>query len=109
MCGAARPSIRRFAAVPEPKPAVKIPILMYHEVTPRPAPAFHKYCVSPAAFAAQMRWLALGGHVPLGLDDLLAARRGQRRLPRRPIIITFDDGYRDSATYAAPILQARRF
>ena len=95
--------------MPEPKSPVKIPILMYHEVTPRPAPAFRKYCVSPAAFGAQMRWLALSGHVPLSLDDLLAVRQGQRRLPRRPVIITFDDGYRDSATYAAPSLQARGF
>ncbi len=82
---------------------------MYHEVTPRPARSFRKYCVSPAAFAAQMHWLWLGGYVPVALDDLLAARRGQRRLPRRAVVITFDDGFQDCAHYAAPILQSLGF
>lgn len=93
----------------EPGSAVRVPILMYHEVTPRPAPGFRKYCVSPAAFAAQMRWLALAGHVPITLDDLLRARHGQQSLPRRPVIITFDDGYQDSANFAAPVLLAHGF
>ncbi len=88
---------------------MKVPILMYHEVTPRPAPNFGKYCVSPAAFAAHMRWLSLSGYVPVGLDELVAARRGQGRLPRRAVVITFDDGFRDCAQYAAPILQTYGF
>jgi peptidoglycan/xylan/chitin deacetylase (PgdA/CDA1 family) len=82
---------------------------MYHSVTPRPAPAFRKYSLTPAAFAAQMRWLALAGHRPITLDDLLSARRGQARLPRRAVVITFDDGFQDCADYAVPILQARGF
>ena len=88
---------------------MRIPILMYHEVTAHPVPAFRKYCVTPAAFGAQMRWLALAGHVPITLDHLLAARRGQLRLPRRAVVITFDDGFQDCADCTAPILRARGF
>lgn len=88
---------------------MNVPILMYHEVTPRPSPSFRKYALTPAAFAAQMRWLALAGYVPITLDDLLAQRSGEKRLPARPVVITFDDGYQDCAEHAVPILQARGF
>jgi peptidoglycan/xylan/chitin deacetylase (PgdA/CDA1 family) len=82
---------------------------MYHQVTPRPEPDFRKYSLTPGALASQMRWLAIAGHTPIGLDQLLAARWGQARLPRRPVVITFDDGYRDLIDHALPILQERRF
>lgn len=86
-----------------------IPILMYHQVTPRPLPAFRRYAITPKAFAAQMRWLALAGYVPITLDALLDHRTGQGTLPSRPIIITFDDGFQDCVDHAVPILQARGF
>lgn len=82
---------------------------MYHQVTPRPLPAFRKYAVTPRAFAAQMRWLALAGYAAIDLDVLLAHRRGRGGLPRRPVVITFDDGFQDCVEYAVPILQARGF
>jgi peptidoglycan/xylan/chitin deacetylase (PgdA/CDA1 family) len=82
---------------------------MYHQVTPRPLPAFRKYAVTTKAFAAQMQWLAWAGYVPVSLDDLLNARSDRTRLPSRPVIITFDDGLEDCVKYAVPILQAQGF
>src|SRR5215510_7035272 len=86
-----------------------IPILMYHQVTPKPLLALRTYTVTPKAFAAQMAWLALTGYVPINLDNLLEYRSGHGPLPSRPIIITFDDGFQDIVEYAVPILQARSF
>jgi peptidoglycan/xylan/chitin deacetylase (PgdA/CDA1 family) len=86
-----------------------IPILMYHQVTPRPHPGFRKYAVTPALFAAQLRWLALSGYVSITPDDLLAARTGRAQLPRRPVLITFDDGFQDCVDYAVPLLLAHGF
>ena len=86
-----------------------IPILMYHQVSPKPLPALQTYTVTPKAFAAQMAWLALSGYVPITLDNLLEYRNGRAPLPSRPIIITFDDGFQDIVEYAVPILQARSF
>jgi peptidoglycan/xylan/chitin deacetylase (PgdA/CDA1 family) len=43
---------------------------------------------------------------PISLDDLRAAREGRSTLPERPVLITFDDGYRSVYRYAAPILAA---
>jgi peptidoglycan/xylan/chitin deacetylase (PgdA/CDA1 family) len=86
-----------------------VPILMYHQVAPRPRPVFRKYAVTPKAFAAQMKWLSLMGYVPITLDALLAHRSGQCSLPARPIVITFDDGFQDCIDYAAPIMRALGF
>ena len=86
-----------------------IPILMYHQVSPRPLPTFRKYTVTPRAFAAQMRWLALAGYTPITLDALLEHRQERGELPRRSVIITFDDGFQDCVDYAVPILRKHGF
>ncbi|MEZ4863300.1 MAG: polysaccharide deacetylase family protein [Caldilineaceae bacterium] len=89
--------------------ATAIPILMYHEVAPAAAPAFRKYTVAPQAFARQMRWLRLAGYHPITLDALIAQRQGEGHLPRRPVVITFDDGFQGCCDYAVPILRAHGF
>ena len=86
-----------------------VPILMYHQVSPQPVAAFQRYTVTPQRFAAQMRWLRLAGYTTITLDALLAQRQGRIKLPRRPVLITFDDGYQECIDYAVPILQAHHF
>lgn len=86
-----------------------IPILMYHQVTPRPLPAFRKYAVTPGRFSAQMDWLDRAGYSAITVGDMLDDRAGRRPLPPRPVAITFDDGFRDCVDHAVPILEARGF
>ena len=86
-----------------------VPILMYHQVSPKPTAAFAKYTVTVKAFAAQMRWLAVARYTPLTIEALVAAWQGQRALPRRPVVITFDDGFRDCMEFAVPILRQHGF
>ena len=43
---------------------------------------------------------------PISLDDWRAAANGGPPLPARPVLITFDDGYRSVLTLGAPILAA---
>lgn len=86
-----------------------VPILMYHEVSPRPASGFRRYSVTTREFARQMRWLAAAGYEPIDLDLLVRARRDGAALPRRPVVITFDDGFRGCADHAVPVLRARGF
>jgi peptidoglycan/xylan/chitin deacetylase (PgdA/CDA1 family) len=78
---------------------------MYHQIGPDPHPAFAKYTVTPRAFALQMRLLALLGYTAITLDQLLAARAGEAALPRRPIVLTFDDGFMACIQHAVPILR----
>lgn len=58
---------------------------------------------SAKTFAAQMALIARRFHV-ITLDDLVESVDSHRRVPRRSVIITFDDGYRDNYEIAAPIL-----
>lgn len=81
-----------------------VPILMYHEVTRAPQPSFMKYSVAARSFAAQMRWLAMAGHRTIDLGTLLALRRDGTPVPPKSIIITFDDGFRDAAVFAGPVM-----
>ena len=86
-----------------------VPILTYHDVSPSPHPSFRRYSVTPRQFARQMRWLALAGYEPIDMDALLQARLGERVLPRRPVIITFDDGFQGCLEHAVPVLRKHGF
>ena len=86
-----------------------VPILMYHEVSERRVAGFEKYSVTRRAFTSQMQWLASAGHRTIGLDQLLAHRRAHTPVPPRAIVITFDDGFRDCATLAGPIMTSHGF
>ena len=88
---------------------MRVPILMYHEVAPHPAPAYRRFTVTPGELAQQLEWLRARGYVTVGMDDVHAAWRGERALPRRPIVITFDDGGRACLEHAVPALVARGF
>jgi peptidoglycan/xylan/chitin deacetylase (PgdA/CDA1 family) len=96
---------------PGPKSA-RIPILIYHYIRVNPDPRDSLgfgLSVTPANFAAQMDWLAQNGYHPVTTSDLAAYLRGERGLPSRPIVITFDDGYADFYTTAIPILRVHDF
>ncbi len=90
-------------------PGPSVPILMYHEVAPAPHPAFRRYTVTPGEFARQMRWLADEGFEAVDIETLARARRGTAALPGRPVVITFDDGFRGCAEHAVPVLRAHGF
>ncbi len=88
-------------------PGKSVPFLMYHQVTPLPPAGFEKYCVTPQTLARQMDWLVRAGYTSITLDTLLAWRQGRTLLPLRPVVITFDDGFRECLHYAMPILGTR--
>src|SRR5688572_19329289 len=44
-------------------------------------------------------------YTPVGADDVVAAVTERRELPRGAVLVTFDDGYRDFAEIAWPILK----
>ena len=85
----------------------RIPILMYHDVTPAPVPGFEFYSVTNRAFTAQMRLLAWLGYTTIGLDALVQRALGESPLPSRSVVLTFDDGFKSCIDNAVP--QLRRF
>jgi peptidoglycan/xylan/chitin deacetylase (PgdA/CDA1 family) len=84
----------------------RVRIVAYHRVDhPEAEPDLHPGLLSatPAEFREQVETLATHYH-PIGIDELVAAHRGEHRLPRRAVLLSFDDGYRDFAEHAWPIL-----
>lgn len=86
-----------------------VPILMYHDVSSDTPAAFRKYIVTPKAFARQMRWLADAGYTPIDLSTLIAHRTAGGALPSRPVVITFDDGFRDAVRWAGATMREHGF
>jgi peptidoglycan/xylan/chitin deacetylase (PgdA/CDA1 family) len=87
----------------------RIPILMYHQVSSEPHPNFLKYTVTTQAFEAQMKVLKHLGFVPITFAQLINYKERTESLPRKPVIITFDDALQDAIDNAVPILQNLRF
>lgn len=90
----------------------RIPILLYHRLLRKAdadagrVPDNEMIWVSyDASFAEQMQYLREAGYTTLDLDDYVKIRSGQRPLPDKPVIVTFDDGYLSSYTLAYPVLK----
>jgi peptidoglycan/xylan/chitin deacetylase (PgdA/CDA1 family) len=81
-----------------------IPVLLYHAVDDHPAAADRHYTVDRASFAAHVRVVKASGRVGLSITQLAEALRGARRLPERPVAITFDDGFMDVCDAVATLL-----
>jgi peptidoglycan/xylan/chitin deacetylase (PgdA/CDA1 family) len=82
-----------------------VPILLYHVIGDRPAGApFPDLYVPVRVFAAQMNQLARRGSHVVTLQEVYDHWHGAP-LPSRPVVVSFDDGFRNQYTKALPILQ----
>ncbi len=87
-----------------------VPILVFHKIDAvSPKSRVPRNYVRPGQFDALLASLRQSGYAGIGFDQYLAYRRGTATLPRKPILITFDDGYRSNAEIAAPILRKHGF
>lgn len=103
--GAASP-LSTPTTVPLPEQA-PVPILMYHyvsELPPDPDAYRRDLTVSPEAFQAHLQYLADEGYHPVALTDLYLYLTQGLPLLEKPIILTFDDGYRDAYEVVFPLL-----
>jgi peptidoglycan/xylan/chitin deacetylase (PgdA/CDA1 family) len=87
----------------------RLPILMYHGVGPLRKGADPFLNIPLKMFDNQMRWLSRKGFTPIHLADWIAYQREGKPLPPKPILLTFDDAYRDTAEFGFPVLQKYGF
>jgi peptidoglycan/xylan/chitin deacetylase (PgdA/CDA1 family) len=100
-------------AMPTPDGNVRVahvPILMYHYLSAPPADADMyrlDLSVTPDLFAAQLDAMQQAGYTTISLYTLIDYLTTGSPLPEKPVVLTFDDGYRDNYTNAFPMLRDR--
>ncbi len=87
---------------------VTIPVLEYHDFTtllPESDPYDFEYINTPKSFEENIRVLLRHGFKPISFKDLYNALTRKKKLPKKPFIITFDDGYEGQYTLIYPIIK----
>lgn len=90
------------------KPNIKIPILLYHDFTttiPDTDSNNFQYINTPESFEENIKVLLENEYTFLSFKDLNNAYNEKIKLPKKPILITFDDGYISNYQYIYPILK----
>jgi peptidoglycan/xylan/chitin deacetylase (PgdA/CDA1 family)/UDP-N-acetylglucosamine:LPS N-acetylglucosamine transferase len=96
-------SARMKKAVPD-----FIPVLMYHKIPDAPLATKHQIFVTKENFEKHLAYFKARDFTPitfLDYQDFASGRRPLAGFPRRPIILTFDDGYIDNYTNLLPLMQ----
>lgn len=88
--------------------AVNVPILVYHIVRPAypdDSAGVRALAQTPEVFETQMQYLTDAGYHPISFNNLENHFLYGTPLPTKPIILSFDDGWKDQIVYAFPILE----
>jgi peptidoglycan/xylan/chitin deacetylase (PgdA/CDA1 family) len=118
-------SARKLAATPAPEhtPAPRtdpaamaaradVPILCWHQIraaTARDSTSDRSYIVSPKTLAAQLAALDHAGYHPVTGQALVAHVALGKPLPRKPVLLTFDDASAGQYSRAFPVLRRHHF
>jgi peptidoglycan/xylan/chitin deacetylase (PgdA/CDA1 family) len=122
-CGGSKPHATPPKPTPRPTPAprtdpaaiaarARVPVLCYHQIraqTSADSPQDRTYIVGPAVLAAQLNAIDKAGYTPVTGDALVAHLARGAKLPRKPILLTFDDASAGQYTRALPILRKHHF
>jgi peptidoglycan/xylan/chitin deacetylase (PgdA/CDA1 family) len=105
--GSGSGKVRNATPQPDWKPHTgPVPILEYHVLGAAPADApYPELYVSRPDFHRQMNWLEAHGYEAVTLEQAEDAWYHGGTLPPKPVVLSFDDGYRPDFTYALPELR----
>lgn len=83
---------------------IKLPIIMYHSIL-KDTSRSGKYIITPTEFENDLQYLQKNGYTTIFLSELIAYVYEDKPLPKKPIILTFDDGHYNNLGYAVPLLK----
>jgi peptidoglycan/xylan/chitin deacetylase (PgdA/CDA1 family) len=78
---------------------------MYHRVGQAHNAWEARYAISPEAFAAHIHSLERNGYQAVSIDALVEWLEGGPPLPKKAIVVTFDDGFRGVRDHALPVME----
>jgi peptidoglycan/xylan/chitin deacetylase (PgdA/CDA1 family) len=90
----------------EPNGYHLVPILVYHNLGPQ---SKGRLLLGADSFAEQMRYLKREGYRVVTLAEFVDWLNLKRQLPRKAVVLTFDDGYRSFREFAYPVLKELGF
>jgi peptidoglycan/xylan/chitin deacetylase (PgdA/CDA1 family) len=106
--GALEKELVRQPPLEENKKITTIPILMYHVIEDYSGP-YEQLYTSPQILRKQLAFLKEQGFSAVTVHEALNHWKKDTPLPAKPIILTFDDGYRSVYTEAFPLLKEYGF
>jgi len=86
----------------ESRDTVSLPVIMYHDILKSRS---NLYTVTPKAFERDLKWLHDNGYRTVGIRDIVNYVEKGKRLPKKPVMLTFDDGRYNNVFYGEPILE----
>lgn len=92
------------------KNAKRIPVITYHKVVTDKQKKSSKYrrsslAVSKSTFNKQMKWLHNKGYRTINCEEFYLWHEGKIKLPKKSVLITFDDGHKGVVDNALPVLK----
>ncbi len=87
-------------------PSDGVPVLMYHSISTKPG---NSLCVSEKQFEEEMAWLHSQSYRSITAEQFCDALLNGTPLPEKPVLLTFDDGYKDNYQAAWPIMKKYGF
>lgn len=84
-----------------------IPALMYHRIPDQALDTVHRIFVTKENFEKHLRFFTRRKMTALGFRDLLSfwnLEKPYSEFPKKPLLLTFDDGYLDNLTNLQPLL-----
>ena len=82
-----------------------IPMLLYHDIQQEHPIEESVITITPQRFEEHIAALLNNGYTPISFEDIYNASKGKFIMPKRPVVISFDDGYLTNYSYGFPIIQ----
>ncbi|OGV41812.1 MAG: poly-beta-1,6-N-acetyl-D-glucosamine N-deacetylase PgaB [Lentisphaerae bacterium GWF2_49_21] len=86
-------------------PANSFLVLCYHDIPVKIADDKDGYAVELESFVRQLEFLKSQGCSFIGTDDILKAKTGEKKLPEKAVLISFDDAYESFYRHVFPLLK----
>lgn len=83
---------------------IRVPIIMYHDVKQAPV-CEDDYLISTDTLECDVKAILDAGFHPISVSELIDYVYDGKALPDKPVVLTFDDGYKTMRTQVLPLLE----